>query len=178
MVMLPTFLSLGSPDPLSILAAFLISTEAGGVFNTKVKLRSCGKARNRQELLHDTGLCPMCSHGSKASGLTGWVLTSCFQVVWGATTLLEPPGYTILHSFPESLHSLRHLIAEHRISRCFACQNAYLIHCDLHGDDRPHLVLRGCVVLLAESHDVHTLQVAKPVGLLEAWFRAGGCGVS
>jgi hypothetical protein len=40
-VTLPTFLRLGSPEPDATPAAFLRSTDAGGVFRMKVKLRSC-----------------------------------------------------------------------------------------------------------------------------------------
>src|SRR5262249_6596071 len=36
----PTFFLLGSPEPLSTPAAFFSSTDAGGVFSTKVKERS------------------------------------------------------------------------------------------------------------------------------------------
>lgn len=36
--------------------------------------------------------------------------------------------------------------------------HSHLVHRDLHGDDGPHFVLRRRVVLLAERHDVHTLQ--------------------
>ena len=38
---LPTFTELGVPEPFSMPAAFCSSTDAGGVFRMKVKLRSC-----------------------------------------------------------------------------------------------------------------------------------------
>ena len=41
-VTLPTFTELGVPEPFSMPAAFCSSTDAGGVFRMKVKLRSCG----------------------------------------------------------------------------------------------------------------------------------------
>ena len=40
-VTLPTFTELGVPEPFSMPAAFCSSTDAGGVFRMKVKLRSC-----------------------------------------------------------------------------------------------------------------------------------------
>src|SRR5512140_920012 len=40
LVILPTLVLFGSPEPLSIFAAFLIRIDAGGVFVMKVKLRS------------------------------------------------------------------------------------------------------------------------------------------
>lgn len=41
MVTLPTLVLLGEPDPVSMPAACLSSTDAGGVLRIKVKLRSC-----------------------------------------------------------------------------------------------------------------------------------------
>lgn len=120
MVTLPTFLRLGSPEPVSMPAAFFNSTDAGGVFSTKVKLRSCttqpgsrrGHESQAEGALSVTGWAPLPlsalparlfrRHYGSMLGLLVAARPRCSRAA-GAILVLPPAGLEPLSLCPEHL---------------------------------------------------------------------------